>query len=311
MSVSSVNQLRLRGHTYELSLTATADQLRLQLNDGRDADSQAWAATFPATYIEEITHKTGHFRRFPAFVQMLRTALVGGEGSGDSILDILTYADLQALKSGRKPPSASSSSGVTGGNNKRYVILTHTGHERVHYPLPLTPSEGSMAAPDQQVLLRGAIYIAPPPAAAAAASPPLLSASPPGGSAQPLLRQYDELLREKEEVQAAYERLQRDSSREVAKVRRRSEDLATELETQGEQMEALQTELLAHGGDARVVDKLRAKLQRVEERSAEEVGTLQRALAKHKKEILLLNAELSRAKREEERLRRHVRQLEA
>lgn len=114
-----------------------------------------------------------------------------------------------------------------------------------------------------------------------------------------------------DEVQAAYERLQRDSSREIAKVRRRSEELAQQLETQAEQMTTLQSELMAQGGEARVVERLRAKLQRVEQQSSEEVTTLQRALGKYKKEVILLNSELSRSKREEERLRRHVRQLEA
>ena len=51
----------------------------------------------------------------------------------DCVLDILTYADLQALKSGRRPApnsSRSTSDAAPGGNNKRYIILTHTGQER-------------------------------------------------------------------------------------------------------------------------------------------------------------------------------------
>lgn len=84
----------------------------------------------PRTDIEEITHKTGHFRRFPAFIQMLRDALVGQEG-GSCVIDILTYADLQALKSGRQPASTCARAGLPpSGNNKRYVILTQTGNER-------------------------------------------------------------------------------------------------------------------------------------------------------------------------------------
>ena len=82
--------------------------------------------------IEEITHKTGHFQKFATFVHMLRTALVSGEGSSDCTLDILTYADLQALKSGRRPASNSTArpTAASGNNNKRYVILTRSGHER-------------------------------------------------------------------------------------------------------------------------------------------------------------------------------------
>ena len=47
------------------------------------------------------------------------------------MIDILTYADLQALKSGRQPASTCARAGVPpSGNNKRYVILTQTGNER-------------------------------------------------------------------------------------------------------------------------------------------------------------------------------------
>ena len=337
--------------------------------------------------IEEITHKTGHFRQFSAFVQMLRASLGSPDGGGmDCVLDILTYADLQALKSGRRPAPNSArptADAASSGNNKRYIILTHTGQERcvqrpkaeaarplrrcpvpfahsggrapavftdcgcrVHYPLPLAPDHSPVVAP-----------AAPSVRAPAAPAANKTSLDDSHEAARPLLRQYDDLLREKaccsprnhcacrqtracarscpalipprcvdpfalqrsiapalppqEEVQAAYERLQRDSSREIAKVRRRSDELAQQLDAQAEQMEVLQSELMARGGDSRAVERLRAKLQRVEQQSAEDIDVLQRTLGKHKKEVILLNSELSRSKREEERLRRHVRQLEA
>ena len=48
MSLTSMNTLQLRGHTYELSLTATADQLRLQLSDDREETGDGWTASFAA-----------------------------------------------------------------------------------------------------------------------------------------------------------------------------------------------------------------------------------------------------------------------
>lgn len=48
MSMSSMNTLQLRGHTYELSVAVTADQLRLQLSDGREENGEGWTASFPA-----------------------------------------------------------------------------------------------------------------------------------------------------------------------------------------------------------------------------------------------------------------------
>ena len=89
------------------------------------------------------------------------------------------------------------------------------------------------------------------------------------------------------------------------------EDLASQLRDQQDGMAALQGELMANGGDGRVVESLKRKLRRAEEGHASQLEKVQRSLEKHKKEIIVLNAELSRSKREEERMRRHVRQLEA
>ena len=57
--------------------------------------------------------------------------------TSDSVfVDLLTYADLEALKNKRSGASKSSSSAHT--NNKRYLILTYAAEfDRVHYPLPL------------------------------------------------------------------------------------------------------------------------------------------------------------------------------
>ena len=77
--------------------------------------------------VEEITHKTGSFKKFNVFVSMLRSAL-RHEGGGVH-LDVLTYTDLQALKS-RKAATATGCPVPTAtlpamGNEKRYLILTY------------------------------------------------------------------------------------------------------------------------------------------------------------------------------------------
>ena len=75
--------------------------------------------------IEEITQKTGNSKKFSVFLKMLQAAI---QQQGESVfIDILTYADLQALKS-RKAASAGGlpAGGVTSSRNqKRYLILTH------------------------------------------------------------------------------------------------------------------------------------------------------------------------------------------
>ena len=74
---------------------------------------------------------------------MLLAATV--DDSDSVFVDLLTYADLEALKSKRAgaPPRAALSSKT---NNKRYLILTYAAEfDRVHYPLPLLHEDAPSA----------------------------------------------------------------------------------------------------------------------------------------------------------------------
>jgi hypothetical protein len=105
-----------------------------------------------AADIEDITSKTGNFKKFPVFVKMLLSAV---KQQSDSVfIDLLTYHDLELLKSKKakaqgqqpqQPPRAAQA------NNKRYLILTYAAEfDRVHYPLPLQYE----ASPDPEQLKR-------------------------------------------------------------------------------------------------------------------------------------------------------------
>ena len=103
---------------------------------------------FSSKYIEDITTKTGNFKKYSVFVKMLFSSL--SEDSSSVFLDLLTYDDLESLKSragaaskaGRAPPPA-------GTVNKRYIILTYAAEfDRVHYPLPLLYEDN----PDPQLM---------------------------------------------------------------------------------------------------------------------------------------------------------------
>ena len=172
---------------------------RLDLRGARVAD------------VEEITQRAGSFKKFAVFLQMLRSAL---EEGGSVSLDILTYADLQALKrrkAGQPEGGAQTSAGSA--NNKRYIIVTYESQfDRVHYPLPLSPvpAQAKAQAEGQHAL---------PASAGRVASQ----------------HQHEQLLQEKGELQSAYERLQRDSSREVSRLRKQCDGLARELAEQAEQ----------------------------------------------------------------------------
>ena len=76
--------------------------------------------------IEEITQRTGNAKKFAVFLKMLEAAI---RQHGDSVfLDVLTYADLQALKS-RKGAADDGNPGLANAhdsrNHKRYLILTY------------------------------------------------------------------------------------------------------------------------------------------------------------------------------------------
>jgi len=122
----------------------TGDRWRGQVSDrgpsrDRPTTPDCGCPQFSSRYIEEITHKTGNHKKFSIFVQMLMSSLTA---ESDSVfIDLLTYADLELLKSRKmgKPGPASSASKS---NNKRYLIMTYAvEYDRVHYPLPLSYEE--------------------------------------------------------------------------------------------------------------------------------------------------------------------------
>lgn len=88
--------------------------------------------------IEELTRKTGNYKKFPIFLNMLESAVT--KSSEAVTLDLLSYMDLEAMwekklsfnkkqrfSCGTKPES------------KRYLILTYSVEfDRIHYPLALS-----------------------------------------------------------------------------------------------------------------------------------------------------------------------------
>ncbi len=102
---------------------------------------ELWRGEFPARYIEDITAKTGVPKKFQEFVRMVLRSLKAQEG--DSVyIDILTYADLEQLKSKKSGAQSNAAAAQNPANiKKRYIIMTElmnpSGIDKVHYPLPL------------------------------------------------------------------------------------------------------------------------------------------------------------------------------
>ncbi|KAJ0399411.1 hypothetical protein ATCC90586_004632 [Pythium insidiosum] len=111
-------------------------------------DYACWTAQFPAHAIEDLTRKTGNFKRFPVFVNMLLSAI--SHRSESVFIDLLTTADLENYRKRKlghraRLDDSLDSSGTTNvgtatppHQQKRFLILTYAVEfDRVHYPLPL------------------------------------------------------------------------------------------------------------------------------------------------------------------------------
>uniref|UniRef100_A0A061QVB8 Coiled-coil domain-containing protein 61 n=1 Tax=Tetraselmis sp. GSL018 TaxID=582737 RepID=A0A061QVB8_9CHLO len=114
--------------------TVQGENLTIEVECKHDANR--WRGDFTSKYIEDITSKTGNFKKYPVFVRMLLSALK--QGSDSVFVDLLTYADLEMLKARKEKANGASSQRPFPANNKRYLILTYAAEfDRVHFPLPL------------------------------------------------------------------------------------------------------------------------------------------------------------------------------
>ncbi|XP_069918166.1 centrosomal protein CCDC61 isoform X1 [Oryctolagus cuniculus] len=135
-----------RGVEHAVRVAVSGQVLELEVEDRLTADQ--WRGEFDASFIEDLTHKTGNFKQFNIFCNMLESALT--QSSESVTLDLLTYTDLESLrnrKMGARPGSLAPRSAQL--NAKRYLILIYSVEfDRIHYPLPL-PYQGK---PDPVVL---------------------------------------------------------------------------------------------------------------------------------------------------------------
>ncbi|KDO31219.1 hypothetical protein SPRG_03837 [Saprolegnia parasitica CBS 223.65] len=156
-SMEASGTMCFHGIEYSVEIWVQRDELHVQVEEESlkaTADVDRWGGAFPP-YIEELTKKTGNFKRFYTFVNMLVSAL--NHKSDSVFIDLLTYSDLELYRkrklgksSAEAPPAA-----ALHATNKRYLILTYAVEfDRVHYPLPLLYIE--QPTPDilQKTILR-------------------------------------------------------------------------------------------------------------------------------------------------------------
>ncbi|CAF4424618.1 unnamed protein product [Rotaria socialis] len=133
------NEIVIRNQPYIISMSlhnSKQSQMDLEVEAKESADQ--WKASFDVTAIETMTAKTGNFKSFSVFVNMLENA-INQESSAVSI-DLFTYDDLETLRKKRQGQAGSVTHHPANIQlaNKRYLILTYNAeYDRIYYPLSL------------------------------------------------------------------------------------------------------------------------------------------------------------------------------
>uniref|UniRef100_A0A1B6LFW0 Coiled-coil domain-containing protein 61 n=1 Tax=Graphocephala atropunctata TaxID=36148 RepID=A0A1B6LFW0_9HEMI len=150
---------KFRGKEYLVSLNTVKHRsgtIEVKITDKKTLEE--WHGLYDAAYIENLTQKTGNFKRFDTFLSMLKSGLL--TTSQCVSLDLLTLEDLEMLRNrvSSQGITTSHSQGFTAShssqmfsssNNKRYLIVTYTVEfDRIHYPLALEYS----GQPDPKIL---------------------------------------------------------------------------------------------------------------------------------------------------------------
>mmetsp|Transcript_34639 Transcript_34639/g.60915 ORF Transcript_34639/g.60915 Transcript_34639/m.60915 type:complete len:434 (-) Transcript_34639:35-1336(-) len=125
---------RVRFHYGEHLVTMHYNDTELIIEVEEVKSGHKWGGRYSLQYIEEITRKTGSFKKFSTFVKMLQTALDGGTVTVSA--DFLSQQDLEIYKKSR----AQTAPQVT--QTRRYLIVTYAVEfDCVRYPLPLIYDE--------------------------------------------------------------------------------------------------------------------------------------------------------------------------
>ncbi|KAJ3236937.1 Coiled-coil domain-containing protein 61 [Chytriomyces hyalinus] len=150
--ISSTQQIKLRGLSFDIRLQITpGESLSIELDAAHLSGAvKRWSGCFSSQYIEQVTKKTGNFKRFTVFCEMISAASSNNNqaslsGQANVSLDLISAADLA-------PESPADTSLVD--CDKLYLVLTYAvAFDRVHYPLPLQKVDAQQRQP--------AIYIPP------------------------------------------------------------------------------------------------------------------------------------------------------
>ena len=310
---ASQAELAFHGVEYVVSVSSfNGDMLSIEVEQKQEG--LRWRGDFTSRYIEDITTKTGNFKKFGVFHKMLVAAVV--EESESVFIDLLTYADLEALKNKRQGGAAPARTTSAKQNNKRYLILTYAAeYDRVHYPLPLLfedqPSVESLNATVARLKRENARLAA--------------TAGVGKGDSSEIGAENARLRDENEQLRRTVRQLRRDLSKaeksasaggvgavELSAVRG-STDGAFASSASGEQVDHLQAELKAVNKELRVVrrerDDLSRQLQQKETELANVEASKKRMLRSKQRELDQAVEDAGRRRETERELRIKVKDL--
>jgi coiled-coil domain-containing protein 61 len=111
----------------DYSISIVANSASISVTVYKQSAFKIWKGNFSSQFIEELTTKTGNFKKFQVFVKMLASGLE--KTSQSIIIDILTKDELYKIRNEYKATN----------DDKLLLIMTYlVEFDKVHYPLSLT-----------------------------------------------------------------------------------------------------------------------------------------------------------------------------
>ncbi|EAR95635.1 variable flagellar number 3, putative (macronuclear) [Tetrahymena thermophila SB210] len=151
--IEKIAELTINGVEYILKLNANNEEMAIQLEQKNSGE--IWNNSFTKDYVEDSTQKAGNFKKFNTFLKMLISAI--NKSSESVSLNILSYQDLEALKS-RKNQNKQQSTSINASSvlaKKKFLILQYqVEYDKVQYPLSLDLNENPDPLTLKQIISR-------------------------------------------------------------------------------------------------------------------------------------------------------------
>ena len=87
MEISKSVDIAFHGMDFIMTITSDSDRMAIEAEESRTG--RRWRGDYTSKYLEDVTTKTGNFKKFTVFVKMLLNSL---ENASESVFcDLLTY----------------------------------------------------------------------------------------------------------------------------------------------------------------------------------------------------------------------------